>query len=454
MKKSEINDESISKIKIELNTLFYLPGETITGTVKLYPEIKIKIKKNKIHLKLKLIQYEFWEYKDIKINELKNIHKTEVLINNIEYDLKEEEQTDYKENEKFENFSIILIEKEDKDKYISIPFEFILDKNKKKLLPTFQFEDDNYILGIRHLLVVECLEYNSVNHIGLFVGKQNDNNFNIPKNINKKYKTKYDEVDIDITFQKQNFYFGENINFTAKTKLKYTYKGTISYIQILDRKIKWKSYLKNSLLSKKIIINKKLECSKIKEKDINKEDDYLEYSDEFLCEMREVFSLMIYGFYKIALGWIAGGILGGLICPYKYIGIFVGGFSLAVIGEEKLNQNLNNYSPGCGNITLDFASKPQTKINNNNNEELKEELQKFVYFKDNKIIGFIKFKNDITPPVDGYYFKCDYNFKINFEMNDYYNNLSENIFKSKIDFYDGNEYIENMKKKLSVNSLI
>ena len=152
MEKSEIKEESISKIKIEINTLFYMPGETIKGIIKLSPEMKIKISSNKLHLKLKLIQYEFWDYINNSTDEMKNIYKTEVSTNIIEYEYKEEEQPNIKENEEFVNFSIILIEKEDKDKNISIPFEFKLDENNNKLLPTFQFKTDKYILGIRHLL--------------------------------------------------------------------------------------------------------------------------------------------------------------------------------------------------------------------------------------------------------------------------------------------------------------
>ena len=48
-------------------------------------------------------------------------------------------------------------------------------------MPIFQFEKENYILGFRHLLIDECEEYNSMNYIGLFIGKQKDNNFSEPK---------------------------------------------------------------------------------------------------------------------------------------------------------------------------------------------------------------------------------------------------------------------------------
>jgi len=237
MKKSEIEEELISKIKFELDTLFYMPGEKIKGIIKIYPGIKIEIKNNTLNLNLKLLQYEFWDYTNIQADELKNIHKTEVLTSNIKYELKEEEKPSFKDNEKFGNFSIVLIEKEDKDKFISIPFEFELDKNNDKLLPTFQYEKDNYILGIRHILTVECEEYNSVNYIGLFIGKQPKKNLCESKKINYKVKTFFDEVDFEIFFEKQAFYFGEEINFRLKSNLKFIFdSGDILLREIIYRK--------------------------------------------------------------------------------------------------------------------------------------------------------------------------------------------------------------------------
>ncbi len=52
MEKAEIKNEILSKIKIELDTLFYLKGETINGIFKINPELKLKLNENKIHLKL------------------------------------------------------------------------------------------------------------------------------------------------------------------------------------------------------------------------------------------------------------------------------------------------------------------------------------------------------------------------------------------------------------------
>ena len=181
MKKEDINDEIISKIELQLEeTLFYLPGETIKGKIILNPKYKMKIKNQILHLSLKLNQYEFWEYNQKEIKELKNIYITKVQENKIEYILEKEELT---KSEIFNSFSIIEEEKE--NKIISIPFEFKIEN--KNILPTFQFEDKNYILGIRHLLIVECEEYDSLNHIGLFIGKIKNEEYSEPKEIKQNF---------------------------------------------------------------------------------------------------------------------------------------------------------------------------------------------------------------------------------------------------------------------------
>ena len=91
---------------------------------------------------------------------MKNIHKTDLDSSSFEYNLIEEENQDFEENKNFGNFSIVLIEKEE-EKSITIPFSFKINENNDKLLPTFQYETNDYILGIRHLLIIKCEEYNS-----------------------------------------------------------------------------------------------------------------------------------------------------------------------------------------------------------------------------------------------------------------------------------------------------
>ena len=445
MNKSEIEEELISKIKIELDTLFYMPGEKIKGIIKIYPGIKIKIKNNILHFKLKLLQYEFWDYTNIQTNELKNIYKTEVATNNIEYELKEEEKPSFKENEEFGNFSIVLIEKEDKDKFVSIPFEFELDKNNDKLLPTFQYETDKYILGIRHILTVNCEDYNSVNYIGLFIGKQSKNNFCDSKNINKKIKNIFENIDIEILFNKLSFYFGEEINCIIKTNVKYTFNlNDIFFRQIIYRKIQWIGYMKNSLLDKKIYSET---LKKYRNVNNSENEDILQY-------LGECFASMAVGG---GIGIIPGTIIGGIICPYWIIGMIYGGAFTSFIGMLGALVGYDiyyNYSPDNKSLSGKYKSNPSKEKYNTNNEQIKEGMQKFVYFKDNKIIGFIKFKNNITPPVNGYYFKCDYNLKLDIKTSQFIQDISKNVLKNEIDFYDGNEYIQNMKKLLNVNNIM
>ena len=182
MEKKDINYELISKIEIQIQeTLFYLPGETIKGKIILHPQYQIK--EEILHLTLKIMQYEFWDYINQEIKELKNIYTTLIQEENIEYKFTNEELPKKENFEGFENFSIIM--QEDKDKIISIPFEIKLDD--KKILPTFQFQKEEYFLGIRHLILVECKEYNSSNYTGLFIGKNKNIEFSEPKEIKESY---------------------------------------------------------------------------------------------------------------------------------------------------------------------------------------------------------------------------------------------------------------------------
>ena len=88
-------------------------------------------------------------------------------------------------------------------------------------------------------------------------------------------------------------------------------------------------------------------------------------------------------------------------------------------------------------------------MNNDDIDEelLNESLKKFVYFKDDKIVGFIKFAKDITPPVEGYYFKCDFNIKIEVLISGIILNRNRYL-KTQIDMYDSEKYITEMKKLL------
>ena len=92
MKKEDLNSEIISKMELIIdNTLFYMPGETIKGKIIMNPQFKMKIEEKTIHLSLKIMQYEFWDYNKVNIKELKNIYTTKIQQEDIEYRLKEEE---------------------------------------------------------------------------------------------------------------------------------------------------------------------------------------------------------------------------------------------------------------------------------------------------------------------------------------------------------------------------
>ena len=105
---------------------------------------------------------------------MKNIYKTKAKTKSIEYKLQEEENTINKESSQF-LIDSIKIEKE--EVVLSIPFECEIDAYNDKLLPTFQFKTTQDFLGIRHLLIVEGKEYQSKKFLGLFIGKNKNNNY-------------------------------------------------------------------------------------------------------------------------------------------------------------------------------------------------------------------------------------------------------------------------------------
>ena len=67
MKKEDINSEIISKIELVIDdTLFYMPGEIIKGKIIINPKFQMKMDDNILHLTLKIMQYEFWDYSKIE----------------------------------------------------------------------------------------------------------------------------------------------------------------------------------------------------------------------------------------------------------------------------------------------------------------------------------------------------------------------------------------------------
>ncbi len=245
MKKSELKEEIFSKINLEIeDSLFYMPGEKIKGQIKLNQGLKISVWGNKLHFNIKLVQYEFWDYLNMDVKELKNIYKTEIKTKSIEYILKEEEKSNKEENLKLFNEPIILIEKKEEEKKICIPFEFEIDDDNYKLLPTFQYETDKYFLGIRHLLVVESKEYPLKNFIGLFIGKNKDNNYISGKEIEQNYQVGLGTLNIKIKLPKQSYYFGEQLDLQLKTDSKLLFKKVTKVQQKLEEKLNGLDILK------------------------------------------------------------------------------------------------------------------------------------------------------------------------------------------------------------------
>ena len=435
MKKEEINNECISKIEIYLDdTIFYVPGETIKGKIDINPKYQIKIKNTTLHITLKIMQYEFWDYSNQVIKELKNINITTIQTEEIMHKLKKE---DLSSSKNFENFSII--ESEDENKIISIPFEIKI--NAQKILPTFQFDDKTYFLGIRHLLLVECKEYNSSNYIGLFIGKKRNKDFIKPKIIEESYTVGFGTLDIKVDYPTQSYKFDELINIDIQAKTDLNFKKITKIQQKFYRNIHWIGYMKNTLLNKTIFHSQKYTLN---------ENKYglLERINAPLLPIEKSISdslprLIVGGFIGYIFGPFGAAGLGLFTARKRIISGAKSGFSKqGEIVKEILNADEHQ---------KEFSNKFKTKVEIDKDEELlNDNLKKFVYFKDDKIMGFIKFTKDITPPVEGYYFKCDYNLKIEVEISGIILNRNK-CLKTQIDMYDSDEYKTQMKTVLKVN---
>ena len=455
MKKEDINYELISNIEIKIqDTLFYMPEEVIKGIIILNPKYQMNIKDRLLHLTLKIMQYEFWEYSNIEIKELKNIYTTKIQEEEIEYKIKDE--LDLSKNEIFESFSII--EKEKEDKIISIPFQLKIDN--KKILPTFQFLDKNYILGIRHLLLVECKEYNSSNYIGLFIGKNKNLELQESKEIKETYKVGLGNLTIKVNYPKVCYKMGEKINVDIKTDSNLNFKKITEINQLFYRKIEWVGIMKNTTLDKNIFDTKKSIYNSNKFGLLDKitfpirpvlysvgfavigcgygaKTGYSGYTPlDFFEELLSIDDNFEYEFKPI--NSIIGGIIGGIVgIPLGFMSGFAEGFfNQGEIINEILKTNYKET-----NMKNKFVPKIESP---ENKKWLVDNLKKFVFFKGNKIVGFIKFAQNITPPINGYYFKCKYNIKIEVQITGIILNRHR-FLKTQIDFYDSDEYIANMK---------
>lgn len=138
---------------------------------------------------------------------------------------------------------MIFIEKEEK-KEITLPFEFKLIEDGDKLLPTFQFENEKYILGIRHLLTVECDEYNSKNYIGLFIGKKQNNNFIEKREITSSFLYELNIITMNLYLPKSSFSFKEETKYNITNNLNYIFQFSHhwKFEHNIFRKIEWVGY--------------------------------------------------------------------------------------------------------------------------------------------------------------------------------------------------------------------
>ena len=238
-------------------------------------------------------------------------------------------------------------------------------------------------------------------------------------------------LDVKIIIPKETFYFGEEMPFKIESNSNLLFQKVTKIEPNFYRKIEWVGYMKNSLLDKKDISGIKFNYN---------EDKFGLFSKLMLpIEILELTSLTKKGIF--------GGIFGVL-------NFFDLTSDLQDYYEKfkeilRLNAKTNEFKENEHFIT-DFN---KTVIKNCNEKELKEiseEMKKYIYFKDDKVIGFVKFIKDITPPVNGYYFNCNFNFKINIHISGVILDQEKSL-KNTIEMYDGEEYIKKMKNLLKVD---
>ena len=161
---------------------------------------------------------------------------------------------------------------------ISIPFNFKIKEDN--ILPTFQFQNKDYILGIRHLLLVECEELNSANYTGLFIGKNKKIELCEPKKIKEVYRVGLGTLEIRASYPKLSYKSDDEISLSIDAIANLHFKKVTEIAETFYRKINWVGYLKNSNLHKRVY-----------SKNINKYNEYkyglLErlkrYDKSFLC---------------------------------------------------------------------------------------------------------------------------------------------------------------------------
>lgn len=316
-------------------------------------------------------------------------------------------------------------------------------------------------MGIRHILIIESQEYGSVNYIGLFIGKSKNEKLINEKQITNTYNTGLGSLYLNVSIPKQTFYMNEEIPVKIESNINALFKKVDKIENELYRKIEWIGYMKNSLLEKK-----QISCAPSK---------YNE--DKFGMAVKITF---LFSFLKI---------VGQLFSDYNFFDFFselskqkynINNLKTQLFSDknitkfkklksdERIGELTKKIGNPIGKEIIKMAEKTsfeeskiisskiyKSMIFDKNKEKLKsakKNLAKFINFKGKKIIGFETFISDITPPLNGYYFKCNYQLKINVHLTGMILDQDKNA-KIEIDFYDGEKYIQDMKKLLNTENI-
>ena len=283
-----------------------------------------------------------------------------------------------------------------------------------------------------------------------------------PKEIKENYWVGLGSLEIIANFPKLSIAPGEEINAEIKTNSNLHFKKISKITQTFYRNIKWVGYMKNTLLDKTICNS---QSHKAFEKYIDKESEF-SLIEIVTAPIRPIvlsatglFNGGIYGFLafsglytsplelllmfadedyeppptNIPLGFV-GGILG---VPLGMIGGLIRG----IYDQGKMLINGLSYMKGKEATT---DNEVKNKISESDKIQIIKDVKKFVYFKDDKVVGFIKFAQDITPNVNGYYFNCEYNMRIDVDISGILIDRNKYL-KTPIDLYDSEDYITHMK---------
>ena len=216
-------------------------------------------------------------------------------------------------------------------------------------MPTFQFHNKDYILGIRHLLIAECEEFNSSNYTGLFIGKNKKIELCEPKEIKENYRVGLGNLEIKLKCPKLSFNSDEEISLDIETNADLNFKRVTEVKDTFYRKINWVGYLKNSNLDRKVYKENTREYNEFKFNLVER----LTFPIHPL-----VFSLELGIGFAIGaccsfpgddpIKYILGSIFGIMAFPFGIIfGFILGLYQQGKVAKDALN--LNDYNKYLGN---------------------------------------------------------------------------------------------------------